>query len=146
MIIGLWDYIIHQKKRKDTSFKIGILKEEIMSKEKVDMGHDELLKKWCSDCEYKHRTWLDDPCHNCMGEEFVDDVPRYYKEESSKMKIQKISNMNKNQLLDKLMDKYSFEKAHSFIQIATEDGIFEDTDVKITMTRTSEGIVYTLEW
>ena len=117
-----------------------------LSKEKVDMGHDELLKKWCSDCKYKHLTWLDDPCHNCMEEEFVADIPKYYKEESRRIKIQKISNMNRNQLLDKLMDKYSFEKSHSFIQIATEDRNFENDDVKITMTRTSEGDLYTLEW
>lgn len=40
-----------------------------------------LLEKWCSDCEYKNRTWLHDPCHQCMEDDFVENVPKYYKEE-----------------------------------------------------------------
>ena len=35
---------------------------------------------------------------------------------------------------------------YSFIQIATEDGVFENNEVKITMTRTLEEDLYTLEW
>lgn len=54
--------------------------------------------------------------------------------------------MNRKQLLKELMKKYSFEKSHSFIQIATEDGVFENNEVKITMTRTLEVDLYTLEW
>lgn len=55
-------------------------------------------------------------------------------------------NMNRKQLLEELMKRYSFEKAHSFVQIVTEDRIFENEDVKITMTRTLEADLYTLEW
>lgn len=54
--------------------------------------------------------------------------------------------MNRKQLLKELMKRYSFEKAHSFVQIATEDRIFINDDVKITMTRTLESDLYTLEW
>lgn len=55
-----------------------------MSKTKVNISHNDLLKRWCSDCEYKNLTQLHDPCHNCMEDEFVDDVPKYYKEESKR--------------------------------------------------------------
>ena len=53
-----------------------------MGKKKNNKTHDDLLKKWCSDCEYKGRTCLHDPCHDCMEDEFVENVPKYYKEES----------------------------------------------------------------
>ena len=52
-----------------------------MQKEKSNEINISLLKKWCTDCEYKGRTWLHDPCHYCMEDEFVDGVPKYYKEE-----------------------------------------------------------------
>lgn len=52
-----------------------------MSKTKVDNNRNDLLKKWCTDCEYKDRTWLHDPCHNCIEDDFVENVPKYYKEE-----------------------------------------------------------------
>ena len=51
-----------------------------MQKEKSNEINISLLKKWCTDCEYKGRTWLHDPCHYCMEDEFVDGVPKYYKE------------------------------------------------------------------
>lgn len=51
-----------------------------MSKIKANDTHINLLKKWCSDCEYKDRTFLHDPCHNCMEDKFVKNVPKYYKE------------------------------------------------------------------
>ena len=55
---------------------------DAMGKKRNNKTHDDLLKEWCSDCEYKGRTCLHDPCHYCMEDEFVDNVPKYYKEES----------------------------------------------------------------
>lgn len=42
--------------------------------------------------------------------------------------------MNKKNLLRELMKRYSFEKAHSIVQILMEDKKFENDDVSITMT------------
>lgn len=47
--------------------------------------------------------------------------------------------MNRKEILNELMKKYSFEKAHSIRQIATEDREFENDDVYIIMTRTLDG-------
>ena len=54
--------------------------------------------------------------------------------------------MDRKRLLNELMWKYSFEKAHSIIQIVTEDREFEDENVYIMMTRTLDGDVYYYEW
>lgn len=54
--------------------------------------------------------------------------------------------MNRKTLLNKLMKRYSFEKAHSLIQIATEDREFENDDVHITMIRTLNGDVFDFKW
>lgn len=32
----------------------------------------ERIEKWCVDCIYKDRTWMGDPCHECLGV----DVPK----------------------------------------------------------------------
>lgn len=42
--------------------------------------------------------------------------------------------MNREELLNELMKRYSFEKAHSIRQITTECGVFENYDVYIVMT------------
>ena len=67
---------------------------------------------------------------------------RTYKEVESKINVL----MNRKDLLCKLKAKYSFEKAHSIIHIATEDREYEDDNVKIVMTRTLMSDVYILEW
>lgn len=54
--------------------------------------------------------------------------------------------LNRKQLLEELMKRYSFKKAHSFVQIVMEDRIFVNDDVKITMIRTLKADLYTLEW
>lgn len=54
--------------------------------------------------------------------------------------------MNRRELLNELMKKYSFEKSHSFIQIATEDRIFENGDVTITMIRTPKADIFNCDW
>lgn len=54
--------------------------------------------------------------------------------------------MNRKELLNELMERYSFEKAHSIIQIATEDREFENDDVYITMTRTLDGDIFGCKW
>ena len=54
--------------------------------------------------------------------------------------------MCRKELLRALMTKYSFEKAHAMIQITTEDRIYEDNGVKITMIRTPQADVFELEW
>ena len=47
--------------------------------------------------------------------------------------------MNRKEILNELMKRYSFEKAHSIRQIVTEDREFENDDVYIMMTRTLDG-------
>lgn len=54
--------------------------------------------------------------------------------------------MNINGLLKELMGRYSFEKAYSIIQIATEDREFENNDVYIIMTRTLDGDIFSCRW
>ena len=54
--------------------------------------------------------------------------------------------MNRKEILNELMKKYSFEKAHSIRQIATEDRKFENDDVYIMMTRTLDGDIFSCKW
>lgn len=54
--------------------------------------------------------------------------------------------MNRKNLLKELMERYSFEKAHSIIQIATEDREFENDDIHIIMTRTLDGDIFDCKW
>lgn len=54
--------------------------------------------------------------------------------------------MNRKNLLKELMERYSFEKAHSIIQIATEDRKFENDDMYIVMTRTLDGDIFDFKW
>lgn len=54
--------------------------------------------------------------------------------------------MNRKEILNELMKKYSFEKAHSIRQIATEDREFENDDVYIIMTRTLDGDIFSCKW
>jgi hypothetical protein len=54
--------------------------------------------------------------------------------------------MNRKNLLKELMGRYSFEKAHSIVQIATEDREFENDDVYIMMTRTLDGDIFDCKW
>ena len=54
--------------------------------------------------------------------------------------------MSSKELLQALQGKYSFEKAYSILQIATEDREFKNGNVEITMTRTLNGDVYYLKW
>ena len=54
--------------------------------------------------------------------------------------------MNRKEILNELMKKYSFEKAHSIRQIATEDREFENDDVYIIMTRTLDGDIFDCKW
>ena len=49
---------------------------------------------------------------------------------------------NRKELLNELMKRYSFEKAHFIRQIATEDREFENDDVYIIMTRTLDGDIF----
>lgn len=55
-------------------------------------------------------------------------------------------NLNRIELLNELMKKYSFEKAHSIRQIATEDREFENNDVYIIMTRTISADTFDCKW
>ena len=54
--------------------------------------------------------------------------------------------MNRKELLNALMKKYSFERAHSIIQIVTEDREFENDDVYIIMKRTIDGDIFRGWW
>ena len=54
--------------------------------------------------------------------------------------------MNRKEILNELMKRYSFEKAHSIRQIATEDREFENDDVYIMMTRTLDGDIFDCKW
>lgn len=54
--------------------------------------------------------------------------------------------MNRKEILNELMKKYSFEKAHSIRQIVTEDREFENDDVYIIMTRTLDGDIFSCKW
>ena len=53
---------------------------------------------------------------------------------------------NSKELLNELMKRYSFEKAHSIRQIATEDREFANDDVYIIMTRTLDGDIFDCKW
>ena len=55
-------------------------------------------------------------------------------------------NLNRIELLNELMKRYSFEKAHSIRQIATKDRKFENDDVYITMTRTLGEDIFDCRW
>ena len=54
--------------------------------------------------------------------------------------------MNRKEILNELMKRYSFEKAHSIRQIATEDREFENYYVYIIMKRTLYGDIFSCEW
>lgn len=54
--------------------------------------------------------------------------------------------VNRKEILNELMKRYSFEKAHSIRQIATEDREFENDDVYIMMTRTLDGDIFDCKW
>ena len=54
--------------------------------------------------------------------------------------------MNGYDLLKELKKKFSFEKARSIVQIATELGAYESCYVKITTKRLPDSNVFTLEW
>lgn len=54
--------------------------------------------------------------------------------------------MNRKQLLNELMWRYSLEEANSIIEIVTEDREFEDENVHIIMTRTFDCDIYYHEW
>ncbi len=55
-------------------------------------------------------------------------------------------NLNRIELLNELMKRYSFEKAHSIRQIVTENREFENNDIYIIMTRTICGDIYECRW
>lgn len=54
--------------------------------------------------------------------------------------------INHRELLKELMKKYSFEKSHSYIQIATQDMFFENVDMKIITLKTKDSYLYILVW
>ncbi len=54
--------------------------------------------------------------------------------------------MNRKEILNELMKRYSFEKAHSIRQIATEDREFANDAVYVTMTRTLDGDIFNCKW
>ena len=54
--------------------------------------------------------------------------------------------MNRKEILNELLKRYSFEKARSIRQIATEDREFENDDVYIMMIRTLDGDIFSCEW
>lgn len=41
--------------------------------------------------------------------------------------------MTKRELLNQLIKKYSFEKSHAIIQLAIEDGYYENKDVHVAV-------------
>lgn len=45
--------------------------------------------------------------------------------------------LDRKSLLKELKEKYSFEKAHSIIQIAIEDGYFRNDEVDISVSNKS---------
>lgn len=51
--------------------------------------------------------------------------------------------MLKRDLLQKLLKKYSYERSNSIIQIASENGVFEDNEVKVSKV---DSVTYCLEW
>lgn len=50
--------------------------------------------------------------------------------------------MTRRELLSQLMKKYSFEKAHSIIQAAIEDGYYDADKVRITVSETIAGTYF----
>lgn len=54
--------------------------------------------------------------------------------------------MDRKSLLKELRKRYSFEKAHSIVQMATEDREYENDDVYIVMTRTLDGDIFNCKW
>ena len=50
--------------------------------------------------------------------------------------------MTRHELLNQLMKKYSFEKAHSIIQAAIEDGYYDADNVRITVSETIAGTYF----
>lgn len=64
-------------------------------------------------------------------------VLRYMNDE-----VRVIRGINRQELLKELMKRFSFEKSHSFIQIANEDGEFENDIVHIQLIGNINGYKY----
>ncbi len=55
--------------------------------------------------------------------------------------------MLRRELLNNLIKKYSFEKSHAIIQLALEDGAYENDEVKVAVTGVYAGTnTFSLEW
>jgi hypothetical protein len=50
--------------------------------------------------------------------------------------------MTRHELLYRLKEKYSFEKAHSIIQAAIEDGCYDNGQVRVTVSETLAGTYF----
>jgi hypothetical protein len=55
--------------------------------------------------------------------------------------------MTRRELLNNLIKKYSFEKSHAIIQIALEDGFYENDEVCVRVDESAGTILFfSLEW
>lgn len=55
--------------------------------------------------------------------------------------------MNRRELLNQLIKKYSFEKSHAIIQLTIEDGEYDNNQVHVESSRDDAGsYFFTLDW
>lgn len=55
--------------------------------------------------------------------------------------------MNRRELLSQLIKKYSFEKSHAIIQLAIEDGEYDNNQVHVESSRDATGsYFFTIDW
>jgi len=55
-----------------------------------------------------------------------------------------LDRVSRREVMDKLLEMYSFEISHAYIQVATSDGEFENNKIRIIMERVSEAYLYSL--
>lgn len=55
--------------------------------------------------------------------------------------------MTRRELLNKLIRRYSFEKSHAIIQLAIEDGYYDNTEVHVVHAEDFDGnCFFSMRW
>ena len=55
--------------------------------------------------------------------------------------------MTRRELLNQLIKRYSFEKSHAIIQLAIEDGHYENKEVHVVVAEDLDGIrFFSMHW
>ena len=55
--------------------------------------------------------------------------------------------MNRRELLNSLIKKYSYEKSHAIIQLAIEDGAYENNEVQVVVVENHDGTLdFSIVW